>query len=96
MNGTTYLKSLLVSAVCLLAAGAARADEIKPDCFVLSVGIDKYEQSPLQGCVNDAKNIAHQFQSQRGKVFGNVAGTVMWPGRYCSTNKRRGRALHRS
>src|SRR4051794_21823513 len=71
------LKSVLVSAICLLAQTAASADETKPDCFVLSVGIDKYQQAPLQGCVNDAQNMARQFVSQRGKVFGNVAGTVL-------------------
>ncbi len=76
----TRLQLAFVSIVYILvgqAAQAAQADEIKPDCYVLSVGIDKYQQSPLQGCVNDANNIANLFQSQRGKVFGNVAGTVL-------------------
>ena len=67
----------LVVATVFLAAGKARAQGQKPDCFVLSVGIDKYTNGPLQGCVNDAKNMAQVFNGQKGKMFGQVKTTVL-------------------
>ena len=56
---------------------ASRAAGQTPDCHVLSVGIDAYQQSPLKGCVNDARNMAQAFESQRGKLFGNVNVTLL-------------------
>jgi hypothetical protein len=60
-----------------LSAAQARADGQRPDCHVLSVGIDAYQQSPLKGCVNDARNMAQAFESQRGKLFDNVNVTLL-------------------
>jgi hypothetical protein len=62
----------LAFAALFLSAVLARAQEPRPDCFVLSVGIDRYPQTPLKGCANDARNLAEQFQKQQGKLFGRV------------------------
>jgi hypothetical protein len=70
-------KGLLFGVVWALLAAEARADAPKPDCFMLSVGIDRYNQNALQGCVNDARNMAQQFQGQKGKIFGQVGITLL-------------------
>src|SRR5262245_58086136 len=68
---------LAVLAVCLTAA-AAQAQEKRPDCYVLSVGVDRYQNANvLQGCVNDANNAAQMFRQQEGALFGKVACTVL-------------------
>src|SRR5262245_38005903 len=76
---SSWKKYVFVLAVAglFLSAAASRAAGQTPDCHVLSVGIDAYQQSPLKGCVNDARNMAQAFESQRGKLFGNVNVTLL-------------------
>lgn len=64
-------------AVCLMG-GFARAQGKLPDCHVLSVGVDRYQNAnKLRGCVNDAKNAAESFRRQEGALFGKVTCTVL-------------------
>jgi hypothetical protein len=49
----------------------------RPDCYVLSVGIDRYNMKPLKGCVNDARNAAQTFRQQEGTLFNKVKCTVL-------------------
>jgi hypothetical protein len=68
----------LCLAVILLGSSSAWAQE-RPDVYVLSVGIDKY-QAPvhnLSGCVNDAVGMAKVFQGQQGKRFGKVETHIL-------------------
>src|SRR5438445_200217 len=61
-----------------LSCGTACAQE-KPDLFVLSVGIDRY-QAPtngLRGCVNDATGLVKVLQGQTGKKFGRVDAVTL-------------------
>jgi len=51
----------------------------RPDLYMLSVGIDRY-QAPvnnLSGCVNDAVGMAKLFQSQAGKQYGRVDAQIL-------------------
>jgi hypothetical protein len=68
--------SVAVASLFGLAAPAG-AQSRRPDCYVLSVGVDAYPQTPLKGCVNDARNMAQVFESQRGKLFERVGVTVL-------------------
>lgn len=76
MNRFPFAKHLpvpVVLALLLLSTGWAQAQSRTPDCFVLSAGIDNYQQvNDLKGCVADARNTVAAFQAQRGKLFGNV------------------------
>ncbi len=66
--------------VAALLAGPtwARADGTRPDCFVLSVGIDGYmRENKLSGCINDARDVAARFAAQQGKRFGTVHRRVL-------------------
>lgn len=70
---------LVVVGLCLFGT-SVRADEPedqRPNCYVLSVGIDKYTRSPLHGCINDARNMARQFRGQEGKTFDRVGVTLL-------------------
>jgi len=69
------LASILASG---LACGSLHAQE-KPDLFVLSVGIDRY-QAPtngLRGCVNDATDMARVLRGQQGKKFARVDAVTL-------------------
>lgn len=64
-------------AVCL-TGGLARAQDTLPDCYVLAVGIDRYQNvNQLRGCVNDAQNAAQTFRRQEGALFSKVTCTVL-------------------
>jgi hypothetical protein len=53
-------------------------DSEAPDCYVLSVGVDNYATAAkLQGCLNDARDIAARFVAQQGKRFGKVSARVL-------------------
>lgn len=67
----------LAIASLLLSASLAQAQGQRPDCYVLSVGIDRYPQSPLKGCVNDARNMASLFSGQKGKLFEKVTVSLL-------------------
>jgi uncharacterized caspase-like protein len=79
-------KGLLTSlalTVLFTAAGQARADGERPNCYVLSIGVDHYASDDvpdLRGCVNDARNFAKRLEWQRGKLFGNVEQRVLVDG----------------
>lgn len=71
----------LVAAVLSLFASKVRADERRPDCYVLSIGVDAYQKANrLHGCVNDARNIVAAFQSQEGTFFGKVQSRIQLDG----------------
>jgi uncharacterized caspase-like protein len=74
---TRFSKTLsaLVFAAVLLTAPFSRAEAGRPDCYVLSVGVDRYRAADvpdLEGCVQDAASIAEVFQGQQGSLFGTV------------------------
>ncbi len=69
--------TLALLAVCL-TGGVAQAQSQRPDCYVLSVGVDQYQNAgKLNGCVNDANNAAQSFRQQEGTLFGKVMCTVL-------------------
>jgi hypothetical protein len=64
---------------CLLSTASSKAfSQDRPDLFVLSVGIDRYQnpKANLAGCVNDAVGMADLLKRQEGKRFGKVHGAV--------------------
>jgi hypothetical protein len=73
--------ALMVLAALLMSVSSAKAAEQRPDCYVLSVGVDIYAHARvpnLRGCENDARIAAALFQSRAGKMFGKVtAQTVL-------------------
>jgi hypothetical protein len=66
-----------VTAALLAAAAPARADGPLPNCYVLAVGVDKHKEGTklnnLNGCRNDASNLAARLSEQAGKIFAKVA-----------------------
>src|SRR4051794_24293703 len=69
--------TLALLAFCL-SGGFVRAQDARPNCYVLSVGIDRYQNAgELQGCVNDARNAADMFRRQEGTLFDKVTCTVL-------------------
>jgi uncharacterized caspase-like protein len=61
-----------------LTASIAHAQDPKPNCYVLAVGVDKYQNiGQLNGCVNDANNAAESFRRQEGPLFTKVTSTVL-------------------
>lgn len=64
-----------IASMALLRVRRASAPSTgKPDLFVLSVGVDRY-QAPvnnLSGCVNDARGLATLFHDQSGRIFDRV------------------------
>lgn len=76
------LKQLKWSTWAVLAlcfwGGIARAQEPRPNCYVLAVGVDQYQNArKLSGCVNDAKNAAQTFRQQKGSLFDDVSCTIL-------------------
>jgi hypothetical protein len=68
---------LAILAICL-TSGLARAQDQLPSCYVLSVGIDSYQNAgKLQGCVNDARNASQTFRQQEGTLFDKVQCTML-------------------
>lgn len=56
-----------------LSAGWARADGARPNCYVLSAGVDNYPNANrLSGCLNDARNTTAAFKAQEGLLFDQV------------------------
>jgi hypothetical protein len=53
----------------------------RPDCFVVSVGVDTYAKvtglNNLKGCENDATNLTSRMKDQAGKHFGTVDTRVL-------------------
>jgi hypothetical protein len=86
MNAIRHIKGLLLSlalTTLFLAAAPAHADSPRPDCYVLSFGVDHYASDnvpDLKGCVSDAKNFAQRIQSQKNKLFGSVHDRVLVDG----------------
>ena len=71
----------------LLLAGWAAADARATDCFVLSAGVDHYANgSKLNGDLNDARNTARAFASQKGKLFTNVYTRTLLDGQATNAN----------
>jgi hypothetical protein len=73
---------LLGLALVLLfaAPGFSQGSETRPDCYVLSVGINQYRAADvpdLRGCVNDGRFTAQQFRNQDGKRFGRVEARLL-------------------
>jgi hypothetical protein len=74
----------------LIAAGWGQAQDHKPDCYVLSAGIDHYVHDPkLQGCLNDARNTAAAFRAQQGQLFGKVQTRTLLDGQASAGNIRK-------
>lgn len=73
------LKGSILTMVAIgLTAGFVRAQDKLPDCYVLSVGVDQYQNvNKLRGCVNDANNAAQSFRQQEGVLFNKVRCTVL-------------------
>jgi uncharacterized caspase-like protein len=72
-----HWSTLALLAVCL-TTGAVQAQDKLPDCYVLSVGVDRYQNiNQLRGCVNDARNAAQTFRQQEGLRFSKVTCTVL-------------------
>jgi hypothetical protein len=69
-------KLLSVLVVCLAVLFPAKAQEKKPDLWVLAVGINDYPDGfiypDLQYGVSDAKKIIDVFLAQEGRAFGKV------------------------
>ena len=73
-----FVWSVAVAGLFVQASQArAQSQGQRPDCYVVSVGVDAYPQAPLKGCVNDARNMAQAFDSQRGKLFDRVGVTLL-------------------
>ncbi len=51
----------------------------RPDLFMLSVGIDRYQPpiNSLSGCVNDAEGMAAVFKKQAGKMYNRVDAQLL-------------------
>src|SRR5688500_14761601 len=78
MRRPLSINRLAVLCLTLLGTAAtAEAQDQRPDCHILSVGIDAYAKGPLKGCVNDARNIANVFAAQEGKLFGRVSTNLL-------------------
>jgi hypothetical protein len=70
----SFLPLLLVC----LTGGFASAQDRRPDCYVLSVGVDRYQKANvLHGCVNDARNASQMFRQQEGLLFNKVHCTEL-------------------
>ncbi len=48
-----------------------------PDLHVLAVGINTYQNAPLDFAVSDAEKMARVFEAQKGSVFANVHATTL-------------------
>jgi hypothetical protein len=69
------LIAVLAVALGLSATGFARADEPKPNLFLVSAGVSAYNRPglpPLQCAHKDAEDMAALFQAQQGRLFGQV------------------------
>jgi hypothetical protein len=70
----------LIALSLVLATGKARADGEKPDCFVVSAGIDIYASpkvNDLKGCVTDARTATRVFRQQQGTLFSKVVSHTL-------------------
>jgi uncharacterized caspase-like protein len=69
-------KFVSVLFVCLAVVCSVKAQEKKPNLWLLAVGINDYPDGSaypdLGFCVSDAKKIVSAFRAQEGKVFGKV------------------------
>jgi hypothetical protein len=82
-----------VLGIVTLFAPAVQAQGPRPDCYVLSVGVDHYQARNvpnLQGCVNDARGMAAVFQHQGGTRFGRVQARTLTDGQATRPNIERG------
>lgn len=81
MKWSSPLKHLsfgLALTILLTTEMRCRAESRPPDCYVLAVGVDRYQKSGLlKGCVNDARNIVSGFRAQGGKRFGKVVSRTL-------------------
>jgi hypothetical protein len=79
MKQTKWSMAALLAVFFL--GGFARAQDKRADCYVLSVGVDRYQNAnKLQGCVNDARNAAESFRQQENVLFNKVNCTVLVDG----------------
>jgi uncharacterized caspase-like protein len=70
---TKRLPAILALAILMIPSGWLKADGPKPDCYVLSAGIDNYKsEKKLSGDLNDARNATMAFAAQKGKMFNMV------------------------
>ena len=70
---TKIVSTALAAIAFLLSSASNEAFARRPNCYLVSVGVDDYvSANDLRGCVNDAHNATRQFRSQQGKMFGNV------------------------
>lgn len=61
-----------------ISTSFTHAQDKRPDCHVLAVGIDRYQNiNALKGCVADAENAVNVFRQQEGALFGKVAWTML-------------------
>ncbi|MBI2807683.1 MAG: caspase family protein [Planctomycetes bacterium] len=76
MKLLSQMKRLPLSVALFLLVvqtGLAQGQASRPDCWVLSAGVDNYPNANrLQGCLADARNTSAAFLAQRGKKFGAV------------------------
>jgi uncharacterized caspase-like protein len=71
---------LLIIAITLVVPSWGFAQE-KPNLFVVSVGVSKYEDKRFEGGVvysaKDAQNVADSFLAQRGKRYNRVEAKIL-------------------
>ena len=82
MLRATRLPFVVVMALLLMGAswamGQGQENGRKPNCYIVSAGIDAYPKSPkLKGDVADARNTAAAFMGQKGKLFNNVEDNTL-------------------
>jgi hypothetical protein len=81
--GTGWKSHFLAAALAVLVSAgphalpsaAAAPPHPLPNCYVLAVGVDRYNTpalNPLHGDVNDATNLCQRVQDQAGRLFGRV------------------------
>ena len=72
---------VLATAVWLRADSPATKAPARPNCYVLSFGLDNYKSNPhLDGCRNDASNAVAAYRTQKGTMFANVSARTMLDG----------------
>lgn len=88
MNRPIRSSLLFVGIALLLVGTASVAKADQPNCYVLSVGIDHYRSSPLNGCINDAHRAVRDFMGQKGVSFREVHAETLLDQSATSRNVR--------
>ena len=72
---------VLATAGWLHADSPAAKAPARPNCYVVSVGLDNYQNgSHLDGCRNDARNTVTAFRVQKGAMYAGVSAVTLLDG----------------